>query len=98
MNVAVNPLPDLGLGEIVNDSEQDVKFKIPTLRNVAATAPYSHNGYFPTLAVIVRFHIDRGTLLPDIEANLIDPVTVELSNQKIADIVTFLGSLTDDGL
>lgn len=96
MNVVVNPEPDLGLGYVKEG--QNGKFKIPTLRNIAKTAPYSHNGYFPTLEDIVSFHVDRGALVADVEENLVDPVTVDLDDQEIADIVAFLGALTDDDL
>jgi cytochrome c peroxidase len=36
-------------------------FKVPTLRNVAVTAPYMHNGYFETLRDVVRFYATRDT-------------------------------------
>jgi cytochrome c peroxidase len=36
-------------------------FKVPTLRNVAITAPYGHNGYFTTLRDVVRFYVTRDT-------------------------------------
>lgn len=97
MNVLVNTETDLGLGNVVG-SEQNGKFKIPTLRNVAKTAPYSHNGYFATLEGMVRFHLDRGGLIPDVEDNLVDPVLVELNEQEITDIVAFLNALTDESL
>ncbi|MBU0480794.1 MAG: c-type cytochrome [Proteobacteria bacterium] len=92
-NPLVNPDPDLGLGYV--KAGEDGKFKIPTLRNVAETAPYSHNGYFPTLTAMVSFHNDRGGLTPDVEENLVDPVNVALNTQEIADVVAFLGALTD---
>lgn len=92
-NAVVNPAQDLGLGYV--KAGEDGKFKIPTLRNVAKTAPYSHNGYFSTLEAMVSFHADRGTVLPDVETNLVDPVTVPLTTQEISDIVAFLGGLTD---
>lgn len=84
---------DLGLG-FVKEGE-DGKFKIPTLRNIALTAPYSHNGYFATLEEMVRFHVNRGDLIPEIAANVVDPVTAELTENDITDIVAFLGALTD---
>ena len=43
----------------MHDSAQDGKFKVPTLRNVAATAPYTHNGYFATLRELVSFYNTR---------------------------------------
>ncbi len=36
-------------------------FKVPTLRNVALTAPYGHNGYFEELRDVVRFYVTRDT-------------------------------------
>ncbi|MDP1901583.1 MAG: cytochrome-c peroxidase [Rubrivivax sp.] len=50
---------DLGLGGFVDKRNEDGKFKVPTLRNVARTAPYMHNGYFKTLRGSVVFYNDR---------------------------------------
>ncbi len=50
---------DRGLGGILKKAEEDGKFKVPTLRNVARTAPYMHNGYFQTLRGVVAFYNDR---------------------------------------
>lgn len=48
-------------------------FKVPTLRNVALTAPYFHNGRFATLTEVMRFYVRRDTH-PD-EWYPIDPAT-----------------------
>jgi cytochrome c peroxidase len=40
----------------VTDPAQDGKFKVPTLRNVAITAPYMHNGVFKELRTVVKFY------------------------------------------
>lgn len=45
---------DIGLG--IFDAEQRGKFKVPTLRNVAVTAPYMHNGVFKELATVIKFY------------------------------------------
>lgn len=50
---------DLGLGASLNMPDEDGKFKVPTLRNVAVTAPYMHNGYFKTLRSTVEFYSNR---------------------------------------
>jgi len=102
IGIPENPLltnaeTDLGLGGYLQDATQDGKFKIPTLRNVARTAPYSHNGYFSTLEDMVRYHADRGGLVPEVEETLVTPVSGGLTEQQIADIVAFLEALTDDG-
>jgi len=50
---------DRGLGAAVKQPAEDGKFKVPTLRNIARTAPYMHNGYFTTLRGVVAFYNDR---------------------------------------
>ncbi|HEY1554159.1 MAG TPA: cytochrome c peroxidase [Kofleriaceae bacterium] len=58
---AADGSPDLGLGAIVGDPAQDGKFRVPTLRNIAHTAPYSHDGYFENLAFLLDFLATRDT-------------------------------------
>jgi cytochrome c peroxidase len=91
--------PDLGLGAIVSDSRQDGKFKVPTLRNVAVTGPYTHNGSFASLRELVRFYNARdlgGWPAPEVPYN----VSTQLGNLGMTDaevdaVVAFLGTLTD---
>ena len=107
---------DHGLMATVGDSAQDGKFRVPTLRNIAVTAPYGHNGYFENLPYLIDFlntrdigSYDVGTCTrvagrircpwPGPEV----PATVErgighlgLSDQDIADLLSFLATLTDD--
>jgi cytochrome c peroxidase len=95
-----NPL-DLGLGPVVNDPAQDGKFKVPTLRNVGLSAPYSHNGYFPTLRHIVQFKNTRDVANwegPEVSDNLntTDIGNLGLSDDEVDDIVAFLMTLTDN--
>ncbi|MCU0809497.1 MAG: c-type cytochrome [Thiobacillaceae bacterium] len=52
---------DRGLGGVVGIAAEDGKFKVPTLRNIALTAPYMHNGYFTTLKGVVDFYNTRDT-------------------------------------
>ncbi len=40
----------------VNDTKYDGKFKVPTLRNIAITSPYMHNGVFQKLSTVVKFY------------------------------------------
>jgi cytochrome c peroxidase len=46
---------DHGLMQTVGDPAQDGKFRVPTLRNIARTAPYGHNGYFASLQYFIDF-------------------------------------------
>lgn len=52
---------DLGLGGVVGEAELYGTFKVTTLRNIALTAPYGHNGYFSSLAETVDFYATRDT-------------------------------------
>ncbi|TDE38419.1 cytochrome-c peroxidase [Antarcticimicrobium sediminis] len=64
IGVPTNPLlahmsgPDQGLRDnpAVSDPAQAGKFKVPTLRNVAVTGPYMHNGVFTNLRTVVLFY------------------------------------------
>lgn len=47
---------DHGLMEVTGDAADDGKFKVPTLRNVAVTGPYMHNGVFSDLRTVVLFY------------------------------------------
>ncbi|MBM9613816.1 c-type cytochrome [Desulfobulbus rhabdoformis] len=104
IGVPANPLlgsqpPDLGLGPIVNDPTQDGKFKIPTLRNIAVSAPYSHNGSFPTLYDMVSFINNSSGFTPEVTDNLVDGVIVGdigLTEEQVEALVAFLQTLTDD--
>jgi len=70
------------------------EFKVPSLRNVAQTAPYMHDGSFATLADVVRHYseVDPDRLHSDGES-LIKPL--RLSAGESADLVAFLESLTE---
>lgn len=101
IGVPANPLvprdePDLGLGVTTDDPDQDGKFKIPTLRNVAASPPYTHNGSFATLTEMVSFLNDNSGVIPELERNLDERVgNLGLSHDDVNDIVAFLITLTD---
>jgi len=96
-----SPYPDNGLGAIVGDTAQNGKFKVMSLRNIALTAPYTHNGYFKTLQNIVHFYNTRDLPglwpPPDVIENLntTEVGNLGLTEQEEADIVAFLLTLTD---
>ena len=73
-------------------------FKTPTLRNVARTGPYMHEGQMATLGEVVSFYSTlEGAGPPDPTGeNLIQPRSLSLQEQ--ADLVAFLESLTDEHL
>ena len=57
-----NYQPDMGLGAIVKKAVENGKFKVPTLRNVALTAPYFHNGVFRNLGEEINAEKGENTL------------------------------------
>ena len=58
-NPAGQAFIDHGLATTLADAAQDGKFRIPTLRNIARTAPYGHNGYFANLPYMLEFIANR---------------------------------------
>ncbi len=89
--------PDLGLGPVVDNEAQNGKFKIPTLRNIALSAPYSHNGYFPTLMEMLQFINNRDGFVPEVSQNLSNEVgDLGLSQAELESIEAFLMTLTDN--
>lgn len=52
---------DVGRMAASDRLEDAYRFRTPSLRNVALTAPYGHNGAYPTLEGIVRHHLDPTT-------------------------------------
>lgn len=70
------------------------EFKVPGLRNVALTAPYSHDGRLATLADVVRHYseLDPERVHSDGEA-ILKPL--KLSAAESADLIAFLESLTE---
>lgn len=73
---------DLGRYEVTKDESDKMFFKVPSLRNVALTAPYFHDGRVETLDEAVRtmakLQLDR-----------------QLSDEQVKDIVSFLRALSD---
>jgi cytochrome c peroxidase len=91
---------DPGLAETLGDPSELGKFRVPTLRNVAITPPYLHNGVFKTLYQVVAFYNTRDVApWPEAETsvnlNVDEMGNLGLTNQEVEDIVAFLKTLTD---
>lgn len=85
--------PDLGRFEVTKAAEDWGSFKTPTLRNIAQTAPYMHDGGLKTLREVVDFYDRGGHPNPNLD-DRIRPLG--LSEQEKADLVDFLGSLNSE--
>lgn len=80
----------------VSDDGSPGAFKIPTLRNVALTAPYMHNGSLPTLEAVVEFYAEGGGRVHGAENVDVFVSGFTLTEQERADLVAFLYALTDE--
>lgn len=98
-NNGLDSIPvDKGLGAITGIAEDNGKFKVPSLRNLAFTAPYMHDGRFNTLEEVVEFYNSGVKSGPTTDQNLKDHVTrggLNLTEQDKKDLVAFLNTLND---
>jgi cytochrome c peroxidase len=85
---------DLGRYVVTKQEIDKGAFKTPSLRNVAQTAPYMHDGSLPTLKDVVDFYVGGGTSNPHLDPQ-IRPIDF-LSGRQRADLVEFLESLTGE--
>lgn len=86
---------DLGRYEITQDPADRWKYKTPSLRNVALTQPYMHDGSIGSLREVVEFYSGGG-----ITNKNLDPLiqSLSLADDEIDDLVAFLVSLTGDNI
>ena len=95
----------------ISDIAHDGKFKVPTLRNIAVTGPYMHNGVFKNLKTVMEFYDqfnnpdrninpETGEAWDDAEVsttvNHVDLAMPVLTDEKIDALVAFLKTLTDE--
>lgn len=86
-------LKDLGRYRQTNLDSDRGAFKTPTLRNVANTAPYMHDGSLKTLQQVVDFYAGGGNSNPYLDKEI---KVIKLSGQERTDLVEFLKSLTGE--
>jgi cytochrome c peroxidase len=99
-NPAIVGAADKGLGGALGNAVHDGKFRTPTLRNVAVTAPYMHNGVFDTLEDVINFYNRRDLdgVVPEVAGtvdNRGDLGELALNPAEIQDLIAFLQTLTD---
>jgi cytochrome c peroxidase len=103
---------DLGLfnNPVVNDISEQGKFRVPTLRNVAVTGPYMHNGVFQDLRTVVLFYDKYNNVTrkinpetgefwskPEVGMNIATELEdgPALKDERVDALVAFLKTLTD---
>jgi cytochrome c peroxidase len=82
---------DFGRFELTKNPADRWAYKTPSLRNVALTAPYMHDGSFATLTDVVRFYSDGGRANDNLDSRI---RPLGLNETEVADLVAFLESLT----
>jgi cytochrome c peroxidase len=99
------PPNNTGVEAVSNRPEDMGRFRAPSLRNVALTAPYMHDGSMATLEEVVHFYEAGGRYIPDgpyagdgrrspLKSGLVSGFT--LTDQERADLLAFLEALTDE--
>lgn len=101
------PYPNRGLFDITAEADDMGKFRAPSLRNIAVTGPYMHDGTVASLEDVVEIYsqggrkIDAGPNAGDGRASPLKSgliVKIDLTPQEKADLVAFLKTLTDETL
>lgn len=89
------PIGDVGLYEVTQNPADRWKYHTPSLRNIALTAPYMHNGALSTLREVVDFYNEGG-----VENELLDVLIkpLGLTDRECEDLVAFMESLTGDNV
>lgn len=89
-------LNDSGRAAITGKKEDIGKFKVGSLRNIAVTAPYMHNGMFKTLEEVIDFYNNPGKIIPNAvnrDSLLSKPLLLTMEEKK--ELKAFLVALTD---
>jgi len=95
-SVRQQPKPnDVGLYSVTQNPFDRWKYRTPTLRNVALTAPYMHDGAFTSLREVMEFY-NQGGVPNELLSPLITPLN--LTEQEIDQVVAFMLTLTGDNI
>lgn len=90
---------DMGREEVTLLASDRAKFKVPTLRNIAVTAPYMHDGRMSTLEEVVTHyneHITYSSTLDPALLQVAEAGGLGLTDQDKQDLIAFLHTLTDE--
>ncbi|MBB4078906.1 cytochrome c peroxidase [Lewinella aquimaris] len=86
---------DKGLGGVNGNRFDNGKFRTPTLRNIALTAPYMHDGRFKTLEEVLDHYASGGHNLENEDPNITGFTLTEREKEAL---LAFLNTLTDESL
>jgi cytochrome c peroxidase len=86
-------LKDIGRQKITSNSSDSLLFKIPSLRNLAYTFPYMHDGRFKTLREVLKHYTGEIQKSPSLHIALKNGITLTKNEQT--DLISFLRTLND---
>ena len=88
---------DPGRSAVTGDPADRGKFKVPSLRNIAVSGPYMHDGRFSTLDEVLEHYSSGLQKSPSLDANMVavDFGGLMLTTQDKADLKAFMEALTD---
>jgi cytochrome c peroxidase len=87
------PAADRGLTDVTHNSKDMGQFRAPTLRNIAVTAPYMHDGSIPTLEAVLDHYASGGHASP-FRSRAVGGFKLTAAERTA--LLAFLNSLTDD--
>lgn len=88
-------LNDSGRFKVTKNAEDLGRFKVPSLRNVAVTAPYMHNGQFKTLTEVVNYYSNPNLIVTNSQNKDTLIKALNFSEKEKLQLVSFLKALTD---
>jgi cytochrome c peroxidase len=91
---ADKPDPDVGRYSVTKDPKDWGAFKTPTLREIAHTAPYMHDGSLKTLEEVIDLYDKGGNLNKNLDSKI---KPLKLTRQERSDLVAFLRALSGEG-
>jgi cytochrome c peroxidase len=87
---------DQGRYNVTHLESDKGKFKVPTLRNIAITAPYMHDGSFKTLEEVIDHYNKGGVNHPNKSSHVHNNDSPPLTEEEKIDLINFLNTLTDE--
>ncbi|MBV9506670.1 MAG: di-heme enzyme, partial [Acidobacteriia bacterium] len=94
--VSLYTAPNRGVYEQTHKTEDMGRFRAPSLRNIAVTAPYMHDGSLTTLEEVIDHYAAAGRLEHPNKTHILRRFS--LTEGERSDLVAFLKSLTDEEL
>jgi cytochrome c peroxidase len=91
-------IKDIGREEVTGNPEDRARFKVPSLRNIAVTPPYMHDGRFQTLEEVIDHYNEGIQLSATTDVTVLNTMETGLflTAQDKEDLINFLKTLTDD--